>query len=199
MKFRPFAEAREYVQSLGLKNVPEWREFYRTGKKPDDIPSTPEKVYEKEWKGMGDWLGTGTIAPSLKEYKPYLEAKEFVHKLGLKSYEEWLKYCASGEKPDDIPSNPNQVYENKWEGTPEWLGYEESMWSIRKVKELLQDLINSKIIYQWNEAVLYSFLLRRGVLNLTESNRHAQFFKNLIEASRTTEGRKAIEKYSNSD
>jgi hypothetical protein len=31
------------------------------------------------------------------------------------------------------------------------------------------------------------------------NNRHSQFFKNLIEASRTNESRKAIEQYANSD
>jgi hypothetical protein len=119
--------------------------------------------------------------------------------LGLKSYEEWLNYCASRQKPDDIPSNPNQVYENEWEGTPEWLGYEESTWSIRRVKELLQDLINSKIIYQWDEAVLYSFFIRKGLLNLYADNRHARFFKDLIAAARTKQGYETIEEYANSD
>jgi hypothetical protein len=45
---------------------------------------------------MGDWLGTGTIAPFNRVYRPYLKAKEFVNKLGLKSNEEWLNYCKSG-------------------------------------------------------------------------------------------------------
>ena len=80
--------------------------------------------------------------------------------------EEWLNYCNSGERPPDIPSNPNQVYESEWKGLPDWLGYENPEWVVRRVKELLQDMIKSKIIYQWNEAVLYSFLLRKGVLNL---------------------------------
>jgi hypothetical protein len=66
-----------------------------------------------------------------------------------------------------------------------------------KIKQLFCGLIESKIIYQWNEAVLYSFLLRKGLLNL--HSRHAQFFKNLIDASRTQEGLKAIEDYANSD
>jgi hypothetical protein len=79
----------------------------------------------------------------------------------------------------------------------DWLGYKIDLWIPRRVKELLQDLIKSGIIYSWSEAVLYSFLNRRGILNL--SNRHTQFFKNLIEASRTNEGRKAIEEYANSD
>jgi hypothetical protein len=62
----------------------------------------------------------------------------------------------------------------------------------------LQALIETRAIYQWDEAVLYSLLLRKGVLDLS-SNRHAKFFKNLIEASRTEEGRIAIEEYANSD
>ena len=73
----------------------------------------------------------------------------------------------------------------------DWLGYEEKEWSIIKVKDLLRDLIRSKIIYQWDEAVLYSFLLRKGLLSL--QTRHKQFFKNLIEASRTDDRHKAIE------
>jgi hypothetical protein len=75
---------------------------------------------------MGDWLGTGTIAARLKEYRPYAGAKIFVHKLGLKSIDDWYNYCKSGEKPDDIPSNPHLVYEDEWQGLPDWLGYEES-------------------------------------------------------------------------
>jgi hypothetical protein len=49
------------------------------------------------------------------------------------------------------------------------------------------------------EAVLYSFLLRKGVLNLSPSTRHNKFFKNLIEACRTEEGRKVVEEYVHSD
>ena len=62
----------------------------------------------------------------------------------------------------------------------------------------MRALIETRSIYQWDEAVLYSLLLRKGVLDLS-SNRHTKFFKNLIEASRTEEGRKVIEEYANSD
>ena len=47
--YRPFKEAREHVRSLGLKNWKEWTDYCNSGNKPDDIPSTPSKVY-KEWK-----------------------------------------------------------------------------------------------------------------------------------------------------
>ncbi|MFL6425502.1 MAG: hypothetical protein ACJ71R_18190 [Nitrososphaeraceae archaeon] len=56
-KYRPFSNAKQYVQTLGLKSNDEWREYCKTGKKPSDIPTNPDKVYENEWIGWGDWLG----------------------------------------------------------------------------------------------------------------------------------------------
>src|SRR6187200_1322626 len=139
---------------------------------------------------MGDWLGTGYIAPSKREFRPFEEAREFAHSLGLKSSSEWERYCQSGKRPNDIPSNPSQVYREEWKGEPDWLVYEaETIWLPNRVKELLKGLIESRAIYEWDEAVLYSFLLRKGLLNL--DNRHKQFFRNLIEASRTNDGKEA--------
>ena len=37
--WRPFAEARAFVHSRGLKSVPEWWVYCKSGKKPPDIPS----------------------------------------------------------------------------------------------------------------------------------------------------------------
>jgi hypothetical protein len=59
---------------------------------------------------MGDWLGTGSIAPFLREYKSFEDARDFVRILKLKSGEEWKEYCKSGQKPEDIPANPFQIY-----------------------------------------------------------------------------------------
>jgi hypothetical protein len=65
--------------------------------------------------GIG-WV-QGSVANFLKEYKSFVEAKEFVHKLKLKSGKEWKDYSKSGQKPEDIPSNPHQVYkQNGWKG-----------------------------------------------------------------------------------
>jgi Phage-integrase repeat unit len=193
----PFLQAREYVHSLGLRSQREWEKYCKSGKKTDYVLTHPDRVYKKEWKGWGDWLGTDVIAPQNKEFLPFEEAKKFVHSLGLKNAYEWEKWRKSENRPKDIPTSPEVVYKNEWKGLPDWLGYEDSDWSVRRVKELLRGLIESKIIYQWDEAVLYSFLLRKGLLNL--QSRHAQFFKNLIEASRTQEGLKAIEDYANSN
>ena len=199
MEFLPFEEARAFARSLGLKKRDEgWHKWAASENRPKNIPSSPHRIYKnKGWKDYGDWLGTYTKSTKNRTFLTFEEAKRIVHPLEFKSQDEYNIWFKSEGKGKDIPAHPYETYVAEWKGWPDFLGYEETDWSIRRVKELLCDLIKSRIIYQWNEAVLYSFLLRRGVLNI--QGRHTQFFKNLIEASRTDEGRKAIEKYANSD
>ena len=87
---------------------------------------------------------------------------------------------------------------NGWIDMADFLGYEDPQWSPRVVKDLLRSLIDSKLIYTFNEAGLYSFLLRKGVLNLG-GNRHSDFLKNLAKASKTKAGLEAIEDYATND
>ena len=155
-------------------------------------------MYDNDWKGWGDWLGTGTIAPQNREYLSFEEARKFVRSLGLKNMHEWSNYAKSGSKPQEIPANPIEVYENSWISSFDWLGVQDTDWSLTRVKELLKGLIDSNIISTWDEAVLYSLLLRKGLLNLS-GNCHESFFKNLIQAASTKEGRKTIEEYADSD
>ena len=176
----------------------EWRNYCKLGEKPLDIPAKPYRTYKDEWKGWGDWLGTGAIATNERIYLPYTDARQFVHTLNLKSADDWFEYCKSEKKNMNIPTAPYQVYKNEWKGWWDWLGNDELRWSVNKVKDLLRDLIKSRIIYEWDEAVLYSLLLRKGLLNI-EGSRHSRFFKNLIEAGRTEEGSKIIQEYANSD
>ena len=37
---------------------------------------------------------------------------------------EWIAYCESGNKPDDIPDNPDEVYADEWISWSDFLGYE---------------------------------------------------------------------------
>lgn len=121
---RPFTEARAFAWSLGLKSGREWKEFARSEKLPNDIPADPRRVYRKRgWRGMGDWLGTGTIATYDRRYRPFREARAYARSLGLKSRNEWNAFAKSEKRPDDIPSDPVTVYrEIGWQGIGDWLG-----------------------------------------------------------------------------
>ena len=87
---------------------------------------------------------------------------------------------------------------DSWVDIYDFLGTEAPIGSPKAVKELLRALIANKAIYQWDEAVLYSFLLRKGVLNL-HGNRHFDFLNNLAKTCKTKAGLEAIEDYATSD
>jgi hypothetical protein len=124
--WRSFKKARAFARSLDFKSETDWRKYCKSGKKPEDIPASPDDVYAEDgWAGMGDWLGTGTVAPRLRQYRSFKKARAFVRGLDLKSEGEWRDYCKSGKRPADIPTNPNRVYANDgWGGKGDWLGNE---------------------------------------------------------------------------
>ena len=122
-KYRTFSEARKFVHSLKLKSNKKWRVYCRSGKRPADVPTNPDKIYKKEWISWGDWFGTGIIAFRGRKYRSFSEARKFTRSLKLKKQSDWLDYCKSGEKPDDIPASPEVVYKNKgWKNLGVWLG-----------------------------------------------------------------------------
>jgi hypothetical protein len=156
-QWRTFENARKYVRKLNLKNQKEWTTFYQSNKRPMDIPSTPERTYKNEWRGLGDWLGTGTIATQNRKYSSFREAKKFVNSLNLKSMKYWREYCKSGDKPDNIPNNPWYLYKNKgWTDMGDWLGTgniapsEMVFLPFLEAKEFVRKL-NLKTIEQWRE------------------------------------------------
>jgi hypothetical protein len=126
-RWRSFSEAKNYARSLGMSSFSEWSAFCKKGQRPIDIPRNPQQVYE-EWQGWGDWLGTGTLAPGEKVFMPFVEARDYVRSLGLKSSTQWRDYCNNGipgipKKPDNIPAGPGQIYKDKgWKGMGDWLG-----------------------------------------------------------------------------
>jgi len=128
IKFQSFKIAREYVHSLELKNEREWILFCKSKKKPSDIPSVPRKQYIKEWKGLGDWLGTYTIAPQNKKFRSFKRSRHYVRQLKLKSHLAWIQYYKTHSLPSDIPTTPNRTYKNVgWSGWADWLGTNEKI------------------------------------------------------------------------
>jgi hypothetical protein len=133
-QYRSFAKARAFARRLKLRSGTGWRAYCKGGidskpPLPSDIPANPIKTYAGEgWSGMGDWLGTGTIAPRLRQYRSFAKARAFARRLNLKSEAEWRAYCKGGidskpPLPSDIPANPMQTYAAKgWSGMGDWLG-----------------------------------------------------------------------------
>jgi hypothetical protein len=123
-KYRSFKKARALVRGLGLKSQTQWRDYCKSGKKPNDIPVNPDARYaEHGWSNWGNWLGTGRIANQLRQFRSFTKARTFARGLGLKSKPEWIEYCKSGQKPEDIPATPSNTYaDDGWAGYSDWLG-----------------------------------------------------------------------------
>ena len=173
-KYRLFEGAKEFVRALGIKSQNEWRLYTKGLLKhlpplPADIPANPNQTYKNSgWNGFGDWFGTGVIAPSLREYRPFEEAKSFVHALGLKNQKEWGLYCRGqlpgfDSKPKDIPANPHLTYNNKgWKSLGDWLGNEFIAYSKREYLSYEEartfvHTLNLKNSTEWSEYCLGKF------------------------------------------
>lgn len=68
------------------------------------------------------------MAPNLRRYRPFREARSFVRNLKLKSSTEWRAFVKCqlpqlGRLPADIPAAPDRIYADKgWTTWGEWLG-----------------------------------------------------------------------------
>jgi hypothetical protein len=121
-EFRSYEDARDFVHTLKLTGQKEWTEYCKSGKKPQDIPTTPSRTYKGEWTSYGDWLGTGRIANKNKKYMSFSDAKNFVHSLEIKKKIDWDRFAKSNKRSDNIPTNPQRTYKKQWTSWGDWLG-----------------------------------------------------------------------------
>jgi len=123
-KYRSFVQARAYSRSLSFTCRNDWVAFSKSGNKPDDIPTSPCHVYKDTgWKGWGDWLGTDFVAYFRRQYRPFVQARAYARSLSFTCRNDWVAFSKCGNKPDDIPTSPPQVYtDTGWKGWGDWLG-----------------------------------------------------------------------------
>ena len=121
--YRSYEDARKYVQSLKIKSIKEYRQYWKIHLIPDDLPKSPHAVYKnKGWTTWGDFLGTGRTADMYKKFRSYEDARKYVQSLKIKKYKEWVEYRKRNNKPNDIPSNFPRAYKEEWTTWGDFLG-----------------------------------------------------------------------------
>ena len=94
--YRSFQDAKKYARNLKLNSVRDWRSYFRSNPKPDDISLSPHNTYKnKGWISWGDFLGSNNIKDGLQSWASYEEAKKFVKEKNIKSKSEWNKFKRS--------------------------------------------------------------------------------------------------------
>ena len=128
--YRSFEQARAFARSLKLASSVDWAPYCKGAfpelpEKPIDVPANPNSVYAGEWKGYGDWLGTGNVRT--KKFVSYAEAQRLAQAAGVRSlraYQRWV----SGRDPErpqpeaTLPFSPQAIYGSEWSGSGAFLG-----------------------------------------------------------------------------
>jgi superfamily II DNA or RNA helicase len=181
-----YDECKKYVHQLNLSSEMDWNEIRKNKLIPHYIPGDPTKIFKStgEWKGMGDWLGTGRVANQLKRYYPFEVSREKVRKLKINSVKEWKKLVRKKSIDSNIPSNPNLVYITEWLSWNDWFG-NKKISSIEKNKlyqsyDFCVKYLKDKNLSSWNE--YYEFVKSNKIdfLPLNPQNTFKKF-KNINE------------------
>jgi len=77
----------------------------------------------------------------MKYFYSFEHSRDIIRNLGLKSENEWKKYCKSENKDKNIPVNPNLYYKNEWKGMGDWLG----TYNISKHSKIFVSYIECKL------------------------------------------------------
>jgi superfamily II DNA/RNA helicase len=181
-KYEKFEVAKKIIKNLNLKSKSDFEKKYKDGLIPKNIPIAVYKVYKKKWKGFGDFLGTGTIAPHKKIYLDYEEAIKIIHPLKISSMNEYKKKYNEGLIPENIPKIPRSTYikKDKWVSDGHFLGnnsviykqakdlanYQEAKKFIKKMKISGQlkfrELVKKGKMHNKIPNAPYNFYSRRG-------------------------------------
>ncbi len=126
--FLEYDKAKKYISRFKFKTWEEFREWAKGLRSdlppiPNFIPKYPRDVYiGKGWIGIGDWLGTNSVANFNKQFYSFAKARTYVRKLGLQTLANWQLYSKT-KRQSFIPSHPDQTYKNTgWKGWPDFLG-----------------------------------------------------------------------------
>ncbi|XRB15873.1 hypothetical protein RI054_11g57150 [Pseudoscourfieldia marina] len=125
--FRSFEDARTYARTLGLKSQKEWEAWSKSGARPHNMPSNPQRTYASSgWTSWGDFLGYADCQCARGSFRSFEDARAYARTLGLKSQKEWEAWSKSGKRPHDIPSAANRTYASSgWTSWGDFLGYAE--------------------------------------------------------------------------
>ena len=115
VKMVTFTEAKNFAKKNNITTLREWRDLYRQGKLPPNIPLRMNEFYNgKGFRNFPHFFGTNRWSKDTK-MKNFTEAKKFFRSLKLSSGNEWFKKIKNNKnfKPSNIPMDPSVYYKKK--------------------------------------------------------------------------------------
>ncbi len=122
-KFVDYYEAKKYCLEKKIVTKDQWVKHIKRNEKPIYIPSRPDATYKnKGWISWGDFFEHFNRFNRHHHYTTFKQAKKFGRSLKLNYAREWMEFCKSGKKPNNIPTNIGQTYKAEFKGWGEFLG-----------------------------------------------------------------------------
>ena len=136
--YPPYEKLKQETKKLNFGSGTEYQKRYKDIPLPN-VPSRPETVYGDEWEDWPTFLGKDTSQKTTsqpktkqqsktklkkeKNHPPYQALKQEAQKLNFGSGIEYKKRYKEIPLPN-VPSHPETVYGDEWEGWPTFLGTE---------------------------------------------------------------------------
>ena len=145
----PFEQAKKVLQPLRIPNAKAFGKLSKQRKLPEGIPSSPDIIYKdkgwidwpdkiykgKGWRGYADFLGYPRKYMKPGTELPFEQAKKVIQELKIPSVKAFYRLGKQRKLPEGIPGVPDIIYKDKgWNGWPDFLGYENPAWTVRKIK-----------------------------------------------------------------
>ena len=106
----PIEVASQWAQKQGLSTEEEWRDLYRKGGVPPEIPENPEESYGIEWMAIGGFPGfLGGPENVEQKFLTLEETIEWMRARGIHSIDEWETQKKQGI-PVNIPEKMRDIY-----------------------------------------------------------------------------------------
>ena len=154
-KYLSFANARKITRDLKIKSKLEWFEYIKSNDL--NIPRNADKIYkDKGWVSWADFFGYRN--KKVRTFLNFRDAKKYLWSKKISNRKEWIELKNSGKLPDNIPSNPRNIYKNdpEWKSLPDFVGYDKgfeglnSFLPFNEAREIVWTL-NLKSWAEWNK------------------------------------------------
>ena len=172
------------AHDLGFGTMAEYYAVARSGVLPKGLPKDPRAAYlNSGWKNQGDWLGTfrkGTVETG-RTFLSYHEAEEFARSLHLNTKDDWFSWAKSKDRPDNIPVNPSDTYQdNGWQSWGHFLGTYK-IWTKTAILAFVSSLV--PLLDHFQPSEIYAILRQNGCLSAVDSLDKSSPLKLLVESA----------------
>ena len=116
IKYLTYEESKIYIRNnFNIKTIRDWRNLINEKKLPDNIPKTPNKVYD-EWINWYDFLkNENKTIKNDKNYLSYDDAKQFIKgNYNITKLNDWRILVKQNKISECIPNRPYRYYKKEW-------------------------------------------------------------------------------------